>query len=168
MAGGPPVPPDRRPIVGYTMASGDFFALAGLALREGRVFEERDRAGAPQVAVVNEAFVRSVSPDAGVLGRQVTVLGVGAGAMQIVGVVADDVPFRPGEQARPRLFYPYTQSASTRFIGMVRTEEGHLLQSMPSEPSCATSTPRCRSLKCSPSKPSSARPHRHRAGVPLS
>ena len=124
MAGGPPAPPDRRPIVGYTMASGDFFRLAGLALREGRVFNARDRTGAPEVAVVNEAFVRSVSPDAGVLGRQVTVLGVGAGPMQIVGVVADDVPFRPGEQARPRLFYPYTQSASPRFIGMVRTEEG--------------------------------------------
>jgi len=51
-------------------------------------------------------------------------LGVGAGEMEIVGVVADGRPFRPGERERPRLFYPYTQSTSTRFIGIVRMREG--------------------------------------------
>jgi predicted permease len=122
--GNAPLPPDRQPMVGYTMADATYFRLAGLPLREGRLFDERDRANAPLVAVVNEAFVRAVSPDQSPLGRKAKVLGVAAEPMDIVGVVADGKPFRPGEPERPRIFYPYSQSASTRLIAMIRMRPG--------------------------------------------
>lgn len=124
VVGGATLPPDRQPIAGYTMADAEFFRLAGLALRAGRLFDARDRDTAPPVAVVNEAFVRAVSPDENVVGRWVNVLGVGEKPMEVVGVVADGRPFRPGEQERPRLYYPWMQTASTRFIGVVRVKEG--------------------------------------------
>jgi putative ABC transport system permease protein len=104
----------------YTMSDAGFFALAGLSLREGRLFEARDTASSGGVAVVNEAFVRAVSPDAPLLGRQVRLLGVTGTPLEVVGVVSDARPFRLGGQERPRLFYPYSQFASTRVIGMVR------------------------------------------------
>jgi len=122
--GNAPLPPDRQPMVGYSMADAAFFRLAGLQLREGRLFEERDRVNSPLVAVVNEAFVRTVSPDQSPVGRKAKVLGVAAEPMEIVGVVADGKAFRPGEPERPRIFYPYSQSPSTRLIAIVRMQPG--------------------------------------------
>jgi putative ABC transport system permease protein len=122
--GNAPVAPDRQPIAAYTMADAGFFQLAGLPLREGRLFEARDTAASPGVAVVNEAFVRAVSPDAPLLGRQVRLPGVAGTPLEIVGVVSDARPFRLGGPERPRLFYPYSQFASTRVIGLVRTAAG--------------------------------------------
>jgi putative ABC transport system permease protein len=124
VVGNAPVPPDRQPMAAYTMADAGFFHLAGLPLREGRLFEARDHANSPGVAVVNEAFVRAVSSDAPLLGRQVRLLGVTETPLEIVGVVSDARPFRLGGQERARLFYPYSQFASTRVIGMVRIAAG--------------------------------------------
>lgn len=124
VVGNAPVPPERRPMVAYTMSDAGFFHLAGLPLREGRLFEARDNAASPAVAVVNEAFVRAVSPDAPLLGRQVRLLGVTETPLEVIGVVSDARPFRLGGQERPRVFYPYSQFASTRVIGMVRIAAG--------------------------------------------
>ena len=124
VAGSAPVPPERQPMAAYTMSDAGFFHLAGLALREGRLFEAHDNATSPAVAIVNEAFVRAVSPDAPLLGRQVRLLGVTDMPLEVVGVVSDARPFRLGGQERPRLFYPYSQFASTRVIGMVRVADG--------------------------------------------
>src|SRR5262249_16192062 len=73
VAGGERLPPDRQPMAAYTMADAAFFPLAGLPWREGRLFEAGDRANTPPVAVVNESFVRLVSPDQPMLGRRVRV-----------------------------------------------------------------------------------------------
>ena len=54
------------------------------------------------MAVVNEAFVRAVSPDAPLMGRQVRLLGVTETPLEVVGVVSDARPFRLGGQERPR------------------------------------------------------------------
>ena len=124
VVGNAPLPPERQPMAAYTMSDAGFFHLAGLPLREGRLFEARDNATSPAVAVVNEAFVRAVSPDAPLLGRQVRLLGVTDTPLEVVGVVSDARPFRLGGQERPRLFYPYSQFASTRVIGMVRIADG--------------------------------------------
>ena len=40
-----------------TVASRGYFEALGMRLRAGRTFDDRDRAGAPRVVVVNEAFV---------------------------------------------------------------------------------------------------------------
>jgi putative ABC transport system permease protein len=124
VVGSAPLPPERQPIAAYTMSDAGFFHLAGLPLREGRLFEAHDNATSPAVAIVNEAFVRAVSPDAPLLGRQVRLLGVTDMPLEVVGIVSDARPFRLGGQERPRLFYPYSQFASTRVIGMVRVADG--------------------------------------------
>ncbi|HJR71767.1 MAG TPA: ABC transporter permease [Gammaproteobacteria bacterium] len=70
------------------MVGTDFFAALGVPLRAGRVFTDRDTAGAPQVAVVNESFARRF--DVTDVGRRLS-----GGTMptsypfEIVGIVAD-------------------------------------------------------------------------------
>jgi ABC-type antimicrobial peptide transport system permease subunit len=49
----------------------DYFRTMGIPLIAGREFSESDRAGAPKVAVVNEAFVRHFIPNRPPIGTQV-------------------------------------------------------------------------------------------------
>jgi predicted permease len=70
------------------IVSDGYFEAAGIPLRAGRVFTERDRASSEPVAVVNETMARTLWPGQNVVGQTVTnyggqVLGV------VVGVVAD-------------------------------------------------------------------------------
>ena len=46
------------PSANFTLTTPGLFDALGLRVRAGRALDERDRAGAPRVAVVNEAFVR--------------------------------------------------------------------------------------------------------------
>lgn len=64
-----------------------FFRVAGLGIREGRGFAERDRPGARKVAVVNTAFARQAWPGARAIGRCLFVGGEGADCATVVGVV---------------------------------------------------------------------------------
>ena len=68
----------------------DFFATAGVPLVLGREFSPRDRAGAPLVAIINEAFARKYFPGQNPLGRRFGDQGPkSAGKFEIVGVVKD-------------------------------------------------------------------------------
>ena len=122
--GATPLPPEKQPIVTYTMSDAAFFPMAGLQLLRGRLFDSGDLPTAPAVAIVNEAFIRSVSPDAPLLGRRVRLLGVTETSLTVIGVISDAKPFRLGGLERPRIFYPYSQFASTRVIAMVRMASG--------------------------------------------
>ena len=124
VVGNPPVPPERQPMVAYAMSDAGFFRSGRPAASRGAALRCARHRHVRGVAVVNEAFVRAVSPDAPLLGRQVRLMGVTETPLEVVGVVSDARPFRLGGQERPRVFYPYSQYASTRVIGMVRTAAG--------------------------------------------
>jgi predicted permease len=72
-----------------------YFEVLGLALKQGRYFEARDNvAGAPPVAIVNEAFARRFWPayprGASPVGEQLMVpVVLTSGRFEIVGVVSD-------------------------------------------------------------------------------
>jgi predicted permease len=71
------------------VVSDGYFEAAGIALRAGRVFTERDRQSSEPVVVINETMARMISPGQNPLGQTITdykgehVLGT------VVGVVAD-------------------------------------------------------------------------------
>jgi predicted permease len=70
----------------YAVSPG-YFETMRIPVRRGRRFDERDRAGAPLVAVISESVARRRLPGLDPLGRQVT---VGSGApYTVVGVVGD-------------------------------------------------------------------------------
>ena len=122
--GSAPLPPDQRPLSAYTLANAGLLGMSGLRLEEGRFFDRDDRAGGARVAVVNNAFVRAVRIDGGVIGRQVRLSGLGAGPFEIVGVVEDSRAFDVGTPDGPRLYYHYAQIPAGRFVVLIRFRQG--------------------------------------------
>jgi putative ABC transport system permease protein len=88
-----------------------YFEVLGLALKHGRTFEARDNAGgAPQVAVVNEAFARRFWPaypsGATPVGARLEVPILPSPSLEIVGVVADVRHGGPTREADPQVYIP--------------------------------------------------------------
>ncbi|HVS16158.1 MAG TPA: ABC transporter permease [Thermoanaerobaculia bacterium] len=83
---------------------GRYFEAMGIPTREGRVFDQRDRAGGPPVVVVNEALARRYFPDGRVVGERL------AGFGEIVGVVGDVKPQGLDSEAEPSFFVQLPQA----------------------------------------------------------
>jgi hypothetical protein len=85
----------------------DFFRTMRISLREGREFTTRDVAGAPFVAVVNQAMEQRYWPKEDAIGHNVV---LGGKTWQIVGVVQNYAYGSPDEtDPSPLLFLPAAQ-----------------------------------------------------------
>jgi predicted permease len=96
----------------------DYFKTMGTQLVSGRDFDERDREGAPMVAIVNESFASYYFPEQNAIGRRFGFRTLrNPGAIEIVGVVRDSLyaDMRQGtteENQTPRFIYtPFAQSS---------------------------------------------------------
>jgi predicted permease len=89
--GMPKLPKGQQPSAQARASSPDFFSTIGVKLLRGRYFNESDRPGTVPVAIVNEAFVRSVLPGVDPLGKQIDLADDSEKnpPATIVGVVAD-------------------------------------------------------------------------------
>jgi predicted permease len=68
----------------------DYFRAMRIPLREGRFFDERDRAGFPLVAIVNEKLARRLWPNSNPIGQRILVPDTGTPLItEIIGVVGD-------------------------------------------------------------------------------
>ena len=89
------------------VASPEYFATLGIALRSGRTFRPTDDQGAPRVLVVSEGLAKQLAPDGRVIGLRVQLLRDTA---EIVGVVAGVRHRGAGEEALPEIYRPYAQN----------------------------------------------------------
>jgi predicted permease len=78
-------PKDRHPEAFMRVVSDGYFESAGIRLKAGRGFTERDRASSEPVVIVNETLARTLWPGQSAVGQIVTQ----DGGRQVVGVVAD-------------------------------------------------------------------------------
>jgi putative ABC transport system permease protein len=85
-----------------------YFKTLGIRVVAGREFDSRDRAGAPAVAIVSEAFARAYFPSETALGKRVRRSDREPYA-EIVGIVADSKYGSIGESPTPLHYTPYTQ-----------------------------------------------------------
>jgi predicted permease len=91
-----------------------FFALA-IPVRQGRVFDTRDRRGSLPVAIINEAAARAFWPDQNPIGQRITVGQPSVPdladptAREIIGVVADVRDQGLGASSAPILYVPISQ-----------------------------------------------------------
>ncbi len=92
---GKPVDPSKGPPgAGWMSASPDYYKLFRIPILRGREFTDQDTAGAPGVALINEALAKQFFPKENPVGQQI-VIGHTVGpefeepARQIVGVVAN-------------------------------------------------------------------------------
>ena len=114
----PPPPPDINKEIAVASITPQYFAAIGATLRSGRVFNDHDRAGAPGVAVVNEAAVRRWFPDGDPIGEQVQ---TGGTKFEVVGVVADVRQRHAGAPVSPQMFLPYAQRTTRALKFVVRS-----------------------------------------------
>jgi putative ABC transport system permease protein len=98
-------------------------------LRKGRLFNERDRTGAPKVVLINEAAAHAFYPGENPVGRAVAVAQSGFhDRAEIVGIVGNERFNTMEEAPKPDVFISYAQAP--RWIGMlfVRTSgDPHVL-----------------------------------------
>ncbi len=92
----------------------------GIPLVRGRFFTDRDDAGAPRVALINETLARRAFPGQDPVGQRITML-MHQATFEIVGVVRDVPPFRPGDAVSPEIYWPYRQFPRLAIFFVVRT-----------------------------------------------
>jgi len=105
-----------------------YFQTIGTRLLQGRLIDERDRPGAPQVAVVNDAFARRFFPKENPIGHYFGMTDIGhSGDYEIVGVVEDAKYQDTRGPAYPTFFLPLLQvHAGEPVRGWVSTIELHV------------------------------------------
>jgi predicted permease len=109
------------PVAVYRVVSRDYFRTVGIPLRRGRAFEETDREGTPQVAVVNRKMAETCWPGQDPLGRRIRI-GRGEHALwlAVVGVVGDTRQTDIHQPPKPEFYRPYTQAESAPHDIVVR------------------------------------------------
>jgi len=91
-----------------------YLSLFKIPILRGRDFKETDKAGAPGVALINQAMAKQYWPGANPVGQQI-LIGVGMGpeveepAREIVGVVADFHNVGLGRAPAPMMIVPIAQ-----------------------------------------------------------
>jgi putative ABC transport system permease protein len=105
---GPNATPDRRQVE-WRYASADYFPVMGIPIVAGRGFTDRDRAGAPPVAVVNEAFVRLYLKGTTGLGHHIRAYD-SDGPIEIVGVARDVREGGLKSRIPPLMYVPVLQA----------------------------------------------------------
>jgi predicted permease len=107
--------PERERLVAVNVVSPGWFDTYGTRLLAGRDFGSTDRLNAPQVALVNEAFVRKYLGKDSPVGRTVAAGIPGKQTnFEIVGVVEDAVYRSLRDPVPPTLYTPTTQRAAAR------------------------------------------------------
>ena len=104
------LPPGEGPYV--SSVTPGFFRVAGLAIRDGRGFVARDRAGAQRVAVVNTEFARRAWPGRRAIGGRLFVGGDDTDGATVVGVVETPLEYGLVGEAIPQYYLPMAQAAS--------------------------------------------------------
>ena len=116
--------------------SAGYFRTLGIPLLAGREFTDADRAGAPKVAIVNEAFARKFNLGRNPVGRRMSE-NSGPGAVldvEIVGLVRDAKYNSVRDEVPPLFFTPYRQDTTTgtlAFYARTALEPAGLLRGVP-------------------------------------
>ncbi|HEX8161816.1 MAG TPA: ABC transporter permease [Pyrinomonadaceae bacterium] len=119
----PEPPPGQGLSASARFATPDYFRAMGIPLRGGRLFTEEDRAGAPPVLVINEAFARRYLPGEEPLGKRMRI-GYNRIEGEIVGVVGDVRGNSLSVPGGPEYYIPQSLAASGDMSLVVRTSTG--------------------------------------------
>lgn len=111
----------------WNAVSLDYFSTLGIRMLAGRSFTMDDRTSGPDVAIVNETFVRRHYPDGNVLGRRFKSGNWNpAGPWTTIVGVAADVPYGRGVWggADVTIYRPYSQSLWSQSAYIVLKTDG--------------------------------------------
>jgi len=120
--GQPELPANQRPTALDLVITPEFFQAAGIPLLRGRVFTERDDAGAPPVVLVSQEFVHRHLQDQEPLGKQIRldVSGATPEWSEIVGVVSNTRSHSESTRVEPQVYEAMFQRPISSFSLMIR------------------------------------------------
>ncbi|HKH48225.1 MAG TPA: ABC transporter permease [Thermoanaerobaculia bacterium] len=98
-----------------------FFHALGIPLRRGRLLNDADRKGTPDVVAITQTMADRLWPGEDPIGRRIHWGGLDGGAVTIVGVVGDVRDLDITEDARNVLFLPYQQIPWPQMTLLIKT-----------------------------------------------
>jgi putative ABC transport system permease protein len=118
----PVASPLDAPQVDWRAVTPGFFPTLRVPLLRGRLFNERDLADAPGVAIVNQTLARRVFGNDNPVGQRVWTAFEGENKwVEIVGVVGDIKDQSLAGDARPQIYRPHEQIPINPMVLLVRT-----------------------------------------------
>jgi putative ABC transport system permease protein len=120
---GRPTLPERDQASAFlTVATADYFQAMDIPLKQGRAFDDDDRASGALVALVNDKIAERYWPGESPLNQRISVNWLGRWrTMQVVGVVASLRHEALDRDARAEVFMPLSQSPFGSLTFVVRT-----------------------------------------------
>jgi predicted permease len=108
-----------RPIARYPAVSAAYFAILGIPLLQGRLFQDSDGVKAPPVVVVNRALVHRYFDRENPIGKRVRTGGDDQPWRTIAGVVEDVKTSGLTSAPEPTIYLPYRQTDALAEVGLV-------------------------------------------------
>ncbi len=106
------VPDSQQPVVLANCTTPDYLKVMGIPLRRGRFLSDRDRAGSPSVAVIDDVMARQAFGTDDPIGKQLWI-GIGPDPVTVVGVVGHvrqwGLAGDDQSAIRAQLYYPFVQ-----------------------------------------------------------
>jgi putative ABC transport system permease protein len=120
-----PLPDGQRPGAPVRIIGTDYFQTMGIAVRQGRVFDQTDRFDSTPVVIVNERFANKFFPGQNVIGKRI-MPGMGADdspekMREIVGVVGNVKHLALKNEDSPEMYLAQTQMPFSVMSLVVRT-----------------------------------------------
>jgi predicted permease len=104
--------------------SASYFSVMGIPLRVGRLFDERDVAGAPHVVILNQTLADRVFPNENPIGKRIDFTYTKDPYLwEVVGVVGDENQTALDANPNPVVYFSFAQSADTYMNVVVRTAQ---------------------------------------------
>ena len=118
---GRPIPPvDKRMASRYDSVTPGYFPVSGTPLKEGRNFDDRDRADSPPVVIVSETMARDLFPGESAVGKRLLCTVFNPTETEIVGVAADVRSVNLAEAPPEEMFFPQRQRPSAGMNVIIR------------------------------------------------
>lgn len=133
--GQPPPDQTKEMPLGIGTVSPDYFRTLQIPLLSGRLYDERDRAGSPKVAIVNQAFAQRYFPAGDSVGKRIAFGCEKDLCTTIVGVVGNVKQESITADVTPEIFVPFGQMPMNGITLFVRTkgDPANLAQALRSE-----------------------------------
>jgi putative ABC transport system permease protein len=113
--------PSRRPVGDVSIITPGYFRALGIPILRGRDFDEHDRSGSVQVAILNQTAARLFYPHDDAIGKRLRVWWNHSPTVQVVGIAADIRHSELDSPPDPCLFMPNDQQPFPFTSLVVRT-----------------------------------------------
>jgi predicted permease len=115
---------NQAPLVDASIVTPEYFHLLGMTLLRGRLFSDFDNEKGPQIAVINEAFVRTYFPSVDPLGKRLKLPTPGDRSSfswtTVVGVLADARTESLADSSAPQIYLSLYQRRANDLAVFVR------------------------------------------------